>query len=129
MSSIVTTAIPTGTWQVDGVHSSVGFAVEHWGVSTFRGSWCSRSPAPGRSRRAPRSARLAPGSTPTADWPATTPPAPSSPPRGPRSATPPARATPPPPETGAVPAAPDGPPAPLARTRRPAAGVRLRSAA
>lgn len=39
MSSIVTTAIPTGTWQVDGVHSSIGFAVKHWGVSTFRGSF------------------------------------------------------------------------------------------
>jgi polyisoprenoid-binding protein YceI len=29
--------IPTGTWVVDPVHSTVGFAVVHNGVSTFRG--------------------------------------------------------------------------------------------
>ena len=32
----VATAVPTGTWTADKVHSSVGFEVEHM-VSTFRG--------------------------------------------------------------------------------------------
>jgi len=32
----VATAVPAGTWTVDGVHSSIGFEVEHM-VSTFRG--------------------------------------------------------------------------------------------
>jgi polyisoprenoid-binding protein YceI len=32
----VATAVPTGTWTVDKVHSSIGFEVEHM-VSTFRG--------------------------------------------------------------------------------------------
>ena len=32
----VATAVPTGTWTVDPVHSSIGFEVEHM-VSTFRG--------------------------------------------------------------------------------------------
>jgi polyisoprenoid-binding protein YceI len=32
----VATAVPSGTWTVDGVHSSIGFEVEHM-VSTFRG--------------------------------------------------------------------------------------------
>ena len=41
--STITTSIPTGTWQVDGTHSSIGFAVKHWGVSTFRGSFPSFS--------------------------------------------------------------------------------------
>lgn len=31
--------IPTGTWQLDKVHSSVGFAVKHMIVSTFRGTF------------------------------------------------------------------------------------------
>lgn len=31
------TAIPTGTYKTDGVHSNVGFAVKHMIVSTFRG--------------------------------------------------------------------------------------------
>ncbi len=31
------TQLPIGTWQADTVHSSVGFAVTHMGVSTFRG--------------------------------------------------------------------------------------------
>lgn len=39
MSSLTTVSIPTGTWQVDGVHSTIGFAVKHWGVSSFRGSF------------------------------------------------------------------------------------------
>jgi polyisoprenoid-binding protein YceI len=34
----VTTAVPTGTWQVDRVHSSVGFEVGYQGVSTFSGT-------------------------------------------------------------------------------------------
>ena len=42
MSTLVSTeavTIPTGTWAVDPVHSSVGFAVTHLGVSTFRGTF------------------------------------------------------------------------------------------
>ena len=31
------TAVPAGTWTVDPVHSSVGFEVKHFGISTFRG--------------------------------------------------------------------------------------------
>ena len=33
------TTIPTGTWQVDPVHSKVGFAVKHMGVATVRGEF------------------------------------------------------------------------------------------
>lgn len=33
------TQVPTGAWQVDRLHSSIGFAVEHMGVSLFRGSF------------------------------------------------------------------------------------------
>ena len=33
------TAVPTGTWSVDPVHSSVGFAVRHSGVMTFKGTF------------------------------------------------------------------------------------------
>ena len=29
--------IPAGTWAVDPVHSSIGFEVKHFGISTFRG--------------------------------------------------------------------------------------------
>jgi polyisoprenoid-binding protein YceI len=29
--------LPTGTWQLDPVHSQVGFAVKHSGIATFRG--------------------------------------------------------------------------------------------
>lgn len=29
--------IPAGTWTVDPVHSSIGFEVKHFGISTFRG--------------------------------------------------------------------------------------------
>jgi len=41
MSSILetTTAIANGTWSVDPVHSSVGFAVKHLAVGTFRGGF------------------------------------------------------------------------------------------
>jgi polyisoprenoid-binding protein YceI len=34
-----TTGIPTGTWTLDPVHSSIGFAVRHSGVMTFRGDF------------------------------------------------------------------------------------------
>lgn len=33
------TTIPTGSWQVDRVHSSIGFEVKHMVVSTFRGQF------------------------------------------------------------------------------------------
>jgi polyisoprenoid-binding protein YceI len=32
----VITGLPAGTWQLDGTHSSAGFAVKHMGVATFR---------------------------------------------------------------------------------------------
>jgi polyisoprenoid-binding protein YceI len=39
MSTITTEqAIPTGTWTLDKVHSSVGYAVRHSGVSLFKGT-------------------------------------------------------------------------------------------
>jgi polyisoprenoid-binding protein YceI len=31
------TAIPAGTWDIDPIHSTIGFEVKHFGVSTFRG--------------------------------------------------------------------------------------------
>ena len=31
--------IPTGTWSIDPVHSTIGFGVKHLGVSTFRGTF------------------------------------------------------------------------------------------
>ena len=34
-----TIAIPTGTWNLDPVHSSIGFAVQYAGVGTFRGTF------------------------------------------------------------------------------------------
>jgi len=34
-----TAAIPTGTWGLDPVHSSIGFAITHSGVMTFRGTF------------------------------------------------------------------------------------------
>ena len=34
-----TTAVPTGTWQHDPVHSSIGFAVKHNTVMTFQGQF------------------------------------------------------------------------------------------
>jgi polyisoprenoid-binding protein YceI len=34
---VATEQLPTGTWQLDKVHSSAGFAVKHMVVSTFRG--------------------------------------------------------------------------------------------
>ena len=33
------TSIPTGTWGLDPVHSSVGFAVRYSGIGTFRGTF------------------------------------------------------------------------------------------
>ncbi len=33
------TSLPAGTWQVDPVHSSVGFSVKHMLVANFRGSF------------------------------------------------------------------------------------------
>jgi polyisoprenoid-binding protein YceI len=33
------TAVPTGTWNIDPVHSKVGFAVKHMGVATVRGEF------------------------------------------------------------------------------------------
>jgi polyisoprenoid-binding protein YceI len=33
-----TVSIPTGTWQVDVVHSAVGFEVQYMGISTFSGA-------------------------------------------------------------------------------------------
>jgi polyisoprenoid-binding protein YceI len=33
------TTLPAGTWQLDPVHSSIGFAVRHSGVMTFRGTF------------------------------------------------------------------------------------------
>jgi polyisoprenoid-binding protein YceI len=35
--STIATQIPAGTWSADKVHSTVGFAVKHMVVSTFRG--------------------------------------------------------------------------------------------
>jgi polyisoprenoid-binding protein YceI len=39
MSTTQTTGIPTGIWNVDPVHSSIGFAIQYAGVGTFRGSF------------------------------------------------------------------------------------------
>jgi polyisoprenoid-binding protein YceI len=35
--AVATEQLPTGTWQIDKIHSSAGFAVKHMVVSTFRG--------------------------------------------------------------------------------------------
>jgi len=37
--SVTTTAIPTGTWNVDTAHSKVGFSVKHLGIATVRGQF------------------------------------------------------------------------------------------
>ena len=39
MSTTVTTALPTGTWSIDPIHSAIGFGVKHLGISTFRGDF------------------------------------------------------------------------------------------
>ena len=38
-TSELRTQLPTGTWKLDPVHSSIGFAVKHNVVATFRGSF------------------------------------------------------------------------------------------
>ncbi len=38
-ATAISTAIPTGTWGVDPVHSSIGFAVKHNVIATFRGTF------------------------------------------------------------------------------------------
>jgi len=37
--SATTTALPTGTWNVDPSHSRIGFRVKHLGISTVRGEF------------------------------------------------------------------------------------------
>lgn len=37
MSTATAVAIPAGTWTVDPIHSTIGFEVKHFGISTFRG--------------------------------------------------------------------------------------------
>src|ERR1700684_2982359 len=38
-STATATALPTGTWQVDKVHSSVEFQVKHLGIATVKGQF------------------------------------------------------------------------------------------
>lgn len=38
-TTIQSTEIPAGTWQVDAVHSSIGFAVRYTGTITFKGEF------------------------------------------------------------------------------------------
>jgi polyisoprenoid-binding protein YceI len=38
-ATAISTEIPTGTWGVDPVHSSIGFAVKHNVIATFRGTF------------------------------------------------------------------------------------------
>ena len=35
----IRTEVPTGTWAIDNVHSTIGFAVKHNGIATFRGTF------------------------------------------------------------------------------------------
>jgi polyisoprenoid-binding protein YceI len=37
--AVVEQLVPTGTWQADKIHSTVGFAVKHMVVATYRGSF------------------------------------------------------------------------------------------
>lgn len=37
--SLTEQTLPTGTWELDPVHSKAGFAVKHAGLSTFRGTF------------------------------------------------------------------------------------------
>ena len=39
MSTTTATKLPTGSWSIDPIHSSIGFGVKHLGVSTFRGTF------------------------------------------------------------------------------------------
>lgn len=43
MSTIEQTTIPTGTWNLDTVHSKAAFAVRHSGIATFRGHFAELS--------------------------------------------------------------------------------------
>ena len=38
-SEATTTPIPTGTWNVDPIHSQVGFSVKHMGIANVRGTF------------------------------------------------------------------------------------------
>ena len=38
-ATAISTEIPTGTWGVDPVHSTIGFAVKHNVIATFRGTF------------------------------------------------------------------------------------------
>lgn len=38
-ASVITTPLPTGTWKVDPVHSSVEFHVKHLGIATVKGQF------------------------------------------------------------------------------------------
>ena len=37
MTTATAVSIPTATWTVDPIHSTIGFEVKHFGISTFRG--------------------------------------------------------------------------------------------
>ena len=37
MTTATAVKIPAGTWTVDPIHSTIGFEVKHFGISTFRG--------------------------------------------------------------------------------------------
>ncbi len=37
MTTATAVSIPAGTWTVDPIHSTIGFEVKHFGISTFRG--------------------------------------------------------------------------------------------
>src|SRR3954451_21990472 len=39
MTATTEQTLPTGTWQLDPVHSKAGFGVKHAGLSTFRGTF------------------------------------------------------------------------------------------
>jgi polyisoprenoid-binding protein YceI len=45
MTVIAQTAVPTGTWTVDPIHSSVEFGVKHLGLSSFKGRFTDVSAA------------------------------------------------------------------------------------
>ena len=39
ISTSKSTLVPTGTWSVDPIHSTVGFSVKHLGIATVRGKF------------------------------------------------------------------------------------------
>jgi polyisoprenoid-binding protein YceI len=39
ISTVKSTVVPAGTWTVDPIHSTVGFAVKHLGIATVRGKF------------------------------------------------------------------------------------------